>query len=58
MKKIISATLAAVIVMAGVLLSGQFAPAQADSPTLLSFGSGGHTHDVNRGAKCGNFTRD
>lgn len=39
MKKVISATLAVVIVMAGVLFSGQFTPAQADSPRILSFGN-------------------
>ncbi len=39
MKKVISAVLAVIIVMAGFLFSGQIAPAKADSPTILSFGN-------------------
>ena len=39
MKKVISAALVVVIVMAGFLFSGQFSPAQADSPKILSFGN-------------------
>jgi hypothetical protein len=39
MKKVISATLAVLILMAGVLFSGNFAPAQADSPLIYEFNS-------------------
>jgi hypothetical protein len=39
MKKVISATLVVVIVLAGFLFSGKISSAQADSPKILSFGN-------------------
>ncbi len=37
MKKVISATLAVVILLAGALFSGQLTPAKADSPLIFEF---------------------
>jgi hypothetical protein len=39
MKKVISATLAVVILLAGVLFIGKLTPAQADSPLIFEFNS-------------------
>lgn len=39
MKKTLVITLVAILVLGGLLLGGQATPAQADSPTILRFGS-------------------
>lgn len=37
MKKVISATLAVVLLLAGALFSGQLSPAKADAPLIFEF---------------------